>query len=219
MSLAHLARSLPLALALTLGCGDSGGDGTGGGGTGPTHDDGDGGPVGAACADDTDCDQGERCNLADDDGRCTAIRSLGEGEPCSSNELCDDDRICAEACRAEGEAGEGDSCGEQQDPFVIERAELCEDGLTCVGQVATAESPESYTCLAPSGERGPCISDDDCAAPLQCLGGYHCAPPCVDGTCPEGYVCGSERCYTICSTTEDCPPGGYCDGGTCAADI
>jgi hypothetical protein len=136
--------------------------------------------LGSVCAQDSDCEPGERCNTNED--RCQALESAAQGEPCAVDLHCADDLVCV-----------GAACS------VDAYAPCVPDGGACGGE---------WTCLAsPSASAGVCAVE--CSVDDECRGfdsyfvmlglgddALRCQPVPIEP--PTSY------CGVPCDAVEDC---------------
>jgi len=176
------------AVLLLAACSSSDSQNPASGGSGGTAGSGgQGGPTTcvesppAACAADTDCSNGYRCNKSLNPPACFRLYCADIGEDCSSaDQLCKTDLICNHAhipwtCST-AIVGEGQSCTAIKDAGV-----QCSAGLICDvgGACPTAGTCQTRGTIA-TGDACECYSD--CQKGSICTGSKCGCPPAM--TCP-----------------------------------
>lgn len=186
------SKAIVFAALILTACSSRDGGGTvaSGGGAGAPGSGGSGGQGGSttciespptACAADTDCSNGYRCNKSMSPPTCFRLYCAGVGEDCTSaDQLCETDLICNHAhfpwtCSTTI-AGEGQSCSSIKDAGV-----QCSAGLIC--DMGGSSCPTAGTCQP----RGTVAAGDAC----QCY-----------SDCQKGSICSGSKC--------GCPPPMTC---------
>jgi len=199
-----------------------------------------GGPIGAQCLNETECDSG-RCDIAAT-GLCSASqRPCKVDLDCGSTEVCAQDSsktygYCTAECSSSKPCPAGQSlCVETLVPGTTVGKGLCTPGCTAETECRTEAgldcrygdpllSPGRYACAALAlREIGTiCSSDADCRLG-NCLGGSasstgYCSAKCADlylGRCPFPTACQTAdnvyKCLVRCLSDADCIGDTRCD--------
>ena len=199
--------------------------------------------TGQVCAADTDCNQGERCNLTLVPPECQILYCAKEAEACDPSQgdaLCAPGLVCTgapepaccapdcegKACGSDGCGGSCGACGCGEECTAgaclltaCDGRECGDDG--CGGSCGTCPGLQD-ACLD-----GGCVCQPDCTGKECGEDGCGavcgaCQSPldaCVAGQCVcqpscQGRTCGDDGCGGSCG---GCASGNGCDDGTCAS--
>lgn len=168
----------------------------------------------AACGADAWCDFATAACV---DGTCRPLPDA-EGAPCAAGR-CRAPRLCdpaTDTCRTPSVAAS--PCGGGRG--------VCLAGLLCFG-----EATGGGTCQPLRADGETCFGNDDCRAPLVCVGGTCGAAPGTGEACFD-FLCAGAWCETTavpptcrawpatgtaCAPGSRCAPADACDAGTCRA--
>lgn len=175
---------------------------------------------GEDCSDTDACVEGYNCDRAVPAGTCIICVAKGEaGAPCHADLQCQDALFCdtvASECTAP--RADGGNCsyishctssycitGKCGQP--LERGDPCTAGDICRGNLACM----SGFCTDRLGQDGICATHADCLP----------AFICQQDTCQRVARCGSGVVGDVCSDSNDCGAGLYCDGesNVCATQL
>ena len=154
----------------------------------------------------SECGVGRYCDRAQSDegqqiwGRCAALESRAEGEPCEADRHCQTGLVCDQrsappfgTCTLPSEVVlgvEGDACG-------LERG--CKPSLVCA---LSGPGAEGGSCALPGDDGTRCYREEECADEKTCVGDRpdassegSCEAPRADGEpCTSGLDCASNAC-------------------------
>lgn len=152
---------------------------------------------GARCTSQTECPEGQFCDLALEQCRPGSVKVCQRDQDCGTDEVCTEAFTCEpKACTAHGECSEGNLC--------LEGA--CAEAPACR---PTGDCPEGSSCDV---DLGRCVPESACTADSQCEGGGLClaglcTPPgsCTESAeCPTDLVCRGGSCARKCQADADC---------------
>lgn len=153
------------------------------------------------CTANTDCNEGEVCNLAgqcvESDGTCASDMD------CPSGEVCKDD-ACAPGCSADEDCEDGQYCDAERTC-----SEGCRDSTECPsGQVCSDGDCACNETSCPDGK--VCLETGNCGDPTSC----------DQVTCGDGEACDPSTLMCVAACTADsCMPNEICNTATGLCEV
>lgn len=156
------------------------------------------------CLFDSDCGNGERCDLR----ACRTIAPCDDSSDCRGADypVCDLQVGECVACVEDTDCGGSAHCVSYR----------CAPFETCTSD----DDCETGVCDAGRGECVECVETADCSNGDACVG-HRCVTPCAqERDCPEAApICGPAGYCVECATHSQCPDVYHCAEGRCLLDV